>query len=110
MLQFGQVILFLFLSVSWLVVAFLLVFGWVGIWVVGCVVVWFFCSVLLFSGVLVVFWLLVEVVSIIDASFGVLIGRISGFLGVSGIAVFRFLIRLMVKAIMVKVIAIVTAA
>lgn len=30
-LQFVQVILFLFIIVSWLVVAFLLVFGWIGI-------------------------------------------------------------------------------
>lgn len=77
---------------------------------VGCLVDWFFCSVVLLWGLLVIFWLLGGGVILVDASFGVLFGRISGFLSVFGIAVFRFFMRVMDEAIRVKVTAIVTAA
>jgi len=76
---------------------------------IGCLADWFFCSVLLLSGLLVIFWLLVGGVTLTGASFVALIVRITGLLCVSGNRVFGFWMRFMVKGVMVKAIAIITA-
>jgi len=80
--------------------------------VIGCVIGWFFCSVLLFSWLLMIFWLFFGWVTLIVASLGPLIARasalimrVTGLKCVSGSGVFLFLTKLTLKGIIIKVIA-----
>ncbi len=116
-LQFGQVILSLFMTASWVVAAVLSGFGCLGICVVdclyvctiGCLAFCLFCSILLFSGLLTIFWLLVGAVTITGALFSVLFLQIPILLSVFGNTVFSFLKIQVSKAIIVKVIAVTIA-